>query len=194
MKNLLLTTFLLLSAMLVDAQISRGTMMIGGSVEFNSEKYKTEENGQTDTNVTSTSFTLSPEFGYFVVDNLALGAGIGLYNTVSKNNAADSKNVNTGIAVTPFVRYYLGNVFFHGQAGFGSGKNNYERPGFESEGKSSFTNWNLGAGYAIFLNDNVAIEPTLGYQSSAVKYDGSDEKSITGGLYLRVGIQVYLRR
>ena len=56
----------------------------------------------------------------------------------------------------------------------------------------STSSWSAGIGYAIFLNDHVAIEPAVGYVSKIGKYKDSDERDIVSSITASVGFQIYL--
>jgi hypothetical protein len=177
------------------SQFEQGTILAGGSVNFSTitEKYKT--GSTTVTNGNTTSFSFMPQGGYFVIDNLAVGAGINLAFSKYKpdNDQLSYLEYKTStIQLSPFARYYLQKVFFQGQVGFGSAKSeDYEG----DDDKFSVMSWSLGVGYAAFLSDDVAIEPSIVYGSQSRKLKDSDPvyKDIDGGLLLSVGLQVYLR-
>ena len=89
------------------------------------------------------------------------------------------------------VRYYLPqNIFFHGEFGLGSSKSKNEPNNAES--KSSVFSWGVATGYALFLNNNVAIEPMLGYGATSYKDKDTKDKDINNGFFIQVGFQVYL--
>jgi hypothetical protein len=46
------------------------------------------------------------------------------------------------------------------------------------------------------LNENVALEPSVSYQSNALKFseDGTDEVTRDGQLVLGLGLSIYLRK
>jgi outer membrane protein len=93
--------FLLLSALVissVSAQTSHGNMMVGGALSFSTTSYQ----GNSDLGNSSTTF--SPGFGYFVIDNLAVGANIGFSG--STNDTGGTKTERTSFSFGPFARYY----------------------------------------------------------------------------------------
>lgn len=71
LKNFLLFFFVVFSFAL-NAQITSGTKYLGGSLGFSSSKDKSDDAEAL------TKWSLSPEFGYFVKDNMSVGASIGL--------------------------------------------------------------------------------------------------------------------
>lgn len=177
------------------AQFEQGRKLVGGSVSFTTTTDKSKLGGTTVTNGKQTSFSVSPNFGFFVIDNLAVGAGLGISVYSYKPENSNNKNTGTGIVFTPLVRYYLPvNVFFHGELGVGSAKSKSKNGNNTYESKSGVTNWALAAGYAIFLNESksVAIEPMLGYGSDVYKNKDTKVKDIDNKLFLKVGFQIYL--
>jgi hypothetical protein len=57
---------------------------------------------------------------------------------------------------------------------------------------NSLFGWTLLAGYPVFLNESIAIEPQLGYNSLTNKIDAGN-KTTDGNFFIRVGFQIYFR-
>jgi len=197
MKKLIFTLAVIFCSLGAFAQFEKGTILAGGSLAFESTKNKGKIGSTTTTYGKTTSFSLAPQAGYFIIDNLAVGAGLDLtLSTFKPEGDGDSKTTATELQLMPFVRYYLEpGTFFQGQFGVGSRKDKEKSGNTTVEQSYSSTSFNVGVGYALFLNDNVAIEPMLGYGSQTVKLKDvdPDRKSIDSGLFLRVGFQIYLR-
>jgi hypothetical protein len=178
------------------AQFNQGRILAGGSVGFSATTLKFKTNSATTTDSHSTSLSIAPNAGYFVIDNLAVGAGLDLSTSSVKGDGTDnSKLTSTSFTLTPFVRYYLDQgIFFQGQVGFGSESSKYKptQSNTTTTTKNGVFNWALAAGYAYFLNDFVAVEPMVGYSVDAAKNKDTDTKRINSGLFIRVGFQVYL--
>ncbi|WP_276372068.1 outer membrane beta-barrel protein [Chryseolinea sp. H1M3-3] len=175
------------------AQFNQGRMLVGGSLAFQSVTSKYKFDGQTTTEGKSTDFSIAPQFGYFVIDNLAVGATLDVTLSKWKDDDGDYESTATILEFQPTVRYYLPmGVFFQGQFGIGTGKYKDDEDGNVDEEKFTRTSFAGAVGYAIFLNDNIAIEPMIGYGSSGDKYKDADYKDINNGLFVRVGIQAYL--
>lgn len=193
MKKITILVFAIFATFGAYAQYNQGRMLVGGSLGFSTQTEKTKYDGNTQTDGKWTSFSFEPQFGYFIIDNLAVGASLdfGLSKWKDENDSDDDYS-STSIEFTPTVRYYLPqNIFFQGQVGFGTGKDKYGSGSVDEEKFSTFS-FALGAGYAHFLTDNVAIEPMIGYGSYQAKDKDTDVKDINNGLFLRVGLQVYL--
>ncbi len=193
MKKNIFTFILLMTSAGAFAQFSQGTKMIGGVAGFGvtTQKYK---DGNTTVSVgTSSYFSLEPQFGYFIIDRLAIGAGLDLNLSSFKYKNDDDKESSTSLAFTPFVRYYLPNkIFFFGETGFGVSKEKATDGNETYESKRNIFSWGLGAGYAIMLNESVAIEPMVGYGGTSYKNPDNDARAVYPGLYAQIGIQVYL--
>lgn len=160
MKKILFSILLAISCSFTSySQIDAGTMMAGGSLYFN--RY-----ANNDLNIESTTFNVSPQFGLAFADNFIAGAWFSF---------ATFSNVSNW-SVAPFVRYYMKNFFLQAQYG-------YSRSG--DIGTSIF---GTDFGYAMFLNDNVALEPAFYYnQYFNDGLNGYD-------LGFKIGFQVYFNR
>lgn len=93
--------------------------------------------------------------GYFIMKNIVLGADIEI-NSVSFNSDRETRT-----SLRPFARYYYNDKFFGGLSLLSQGDN---------------TVFNLEAGYLYFLNDFVALEPSLVYplvEDSSITLEGT---------------------
>jgi opacity protein-like surface antigen len=190
MKKITILTVILSCSIGVFAQFNQGRMLVGGSAEFRTNTDKSKNGGTTVTNGNLTSLSIAPQFGYFIIDHVAVGAAINLgvskWNSKSPNN---SDRTTTSIEFQPFARYYLPiPIFFQAKFGLGTSKTSYDR---NPEDTYHTTSLALSAGYAIFLTDNIALEPEVGYRTSRFKATDSNTKDIDAGLFLRIGFQLY---
>jgi len=172
MKKIILFATFVVVAFATQAQTEKSTWLLGGAAGFGStgkDDYKT------------TSFSITPKAGYFAMDNLAIGAGLGF----SSFKVGDD-DATTSLSFGPFVRYYFVNLgenaklFGNANVDFGSQK--------ESGTSIGTTQWGIAAGPAIFLNKNTALEMTLGY--SSFKLNGDDEGINSFGV--AIGFQIHL--
>jgi len=177
MKKVLLAAIVLMSAQAGFSQISKGQWLVGGTAGFNSNKQGSYK---------STTVTISPDAGYFFIDQFAAGLRIGFSSTSVKDGGS-----STFFAAAPFARYYFlptgqnVNVFADAEYGFGSGKST----GSSSESLNEYT---ISAGPAVFLSPNTALEFALYYNSMGGKYyeNGAGDRDNNFGL--RIGFQVHL--
>ncbi len=97
--------------------------MVGGSGNFTSYKSTFQSNNTEVTN-TGSGFTISPNLGYFVVDNFAVGTAVGF----NFSNPSGANNNTHGYGISPFVRCYFRNSdkiinpFLQTSYGFGRNK------------------------------------------------------------------------
>jgi outer membrane protein len=192
MKKFTVLAVILFMSVGAFAQFNKGRMLVGGSAQFSTDTEKNRNGGTTTTEGTRTTLSISPDFGYFIIDNLAIGAELNL--SLSKWNAKTANGVDastTSVSFSPFARYYLPmGIFFQGKFGLGTARTSYDE-NFD-DFKYNTTSLALSAGYVIFLTDNVALEPELGYQTFRYKGDDSNTKDINSGIFMRIGFQIYL--
>ena len=165
MKKLLLSLTLVASLSVVaTAQTEKGGWIVGAQAA----------NVSYNTTADIFTLTLSPQAGYFVADNFAIGANL----RISMSNATGS---NTVWAIGPFARAYFGGTEkskFYAQANTGL------------VGMSGATAYNLGAtlGHTYFITRNVGLETALGYNYS----DSTNGGMGSSDLGLNLGFQIYL--
>ncbi|MDO4763142.1 MAG: hypothetical protein Q4A00_02025 [Flavobacteriaceae bacterium] len=127
---------------------------------------------------------LTPQVGYFVKDNWAVGAQVGLGMTsVGGNTAADW-------TLGAFTRYYLGendintllkNGRFFGEGIVGLGGKN-------GQATTNGINLGVGAGYSYFISRNVSLDAILKFETVV----GAGNTAGQGKLGLNVGFQIFL--
>ena len=150
------------------AQLEKGGLLIGGEAGFRS--FSPEGGGE------SVSYiNITPGVGYFVIDNLALGARIS-YQSIS----SDGETVSI-FTVGPFARYYIGDTKVFGEVSYDFGS-------VSGSGDSeSLSNLMIEAGYSAFLNDHVAIEPAFYWSTQS-----SAGESVGSSFGINIGLQIYL--
>ncbi len=142
MKNLLtivLGSFgiLFLSQTASAQTVGKGAWMIGGSAGFNIQSIEDVEDSQT-------TIFLDPTIGYFIADDLAIGLHLGFSST----SFGGESTSNFGLG--PFVRYYVVDPIFV-QA--------FVDLDLSDDGGDPV--FGAAVGYSWFLNDGLAIEPAL---------------------------------
>lgn len=101
--------------------------------------------------------SIGAEGGYFVMDNLAIKLGLG-YNSFD-NGVADA----SGFAYKVGAKYYImGNIPV--QVDYSGASGDLYEGGINGDDTPSYLG--LQAGYAIFLGENVSVEPGLRYNMS----------------------------
>ena len=133
--------------------------------------------------MTSSGSEFSFDGGYFVIDNLALGLFISSESSkLELEGESDSESSLMTYGV--MARYYFGESGLFGEVSYGIGT---QDDGGDDTDISGLT---IGAGYALFLSDNISINPSLGYSSMKSESGGVEMKM--GGLGGFVGIALYL--
>jgi outer membrane protein len=208
MKKTLILVSLVLPLMVTNvfaqyeypAAIQKGSVLTGGSAALSFGTSKNEFKSQWanyESEVGYTSFSLTPKAGFFVVNGLALGVVLDLTTTSYKDKEDDSKSASTQYSLGPMIRYYTAGGFFV-FADILFGKNTYKETweGGEDKSDSNLSKWQLGIGYAFFLNDFVSIEPGIMYRSTASKYKGDsiEYNSQLGEFVLGVGFSIFLHK
>ena len=194
MKKILILLIGVAMSSVAHAQFTKGTIMAGGSLGASFTTNKTEVGNTTTTTGTTNTVNFFPQVGYFVIDNLAVGAGIDLYSTTTKAKGSNNKNTTSTSSFAPFARYYYQK--FYGQLAFNVGSGNFKNTNgnVTTDNKFTRTGLNLAVGYAYLLNEHVAVEPQIGYATSSDKFKTSGNKDINSGLFINIGLQIYLRK
>lgn len=165
MKKVILTAIAVLGFAFANAQtggFSKGDAFISGALNVVSEK-----TGDAKTN----GFIVEPKVGYFVSENIAIGAKLGFGTT--KIGEEKTNNFTAGA----FGRYYFtpaSQFSVYGQAGLDF-TNSKEKPG---DFKSNEIGANVGLGLSYFLSNHFAIEATwlgLGYSVNNNGGHGADK-------------------
>jgi len=177
MKKLLLAALLFVSANTIFAQVNQGQWLVGGNAGFNSYK-------QGDNKVFM--FNVSPNIGYFFINNFA--GGLRLNFSRSKQKGAEDAYVTYGIA--PFLRYYFLpgaeklNVFADASYGFDQEK--------YGSSKEKGNHYSIMAGPVFFLSPNTGLEFALYYSSYGGKLYENAAGDRGNNFGLNIGFQVHL--
>lgn len=154
MKKLLLIAAVAVFGFTANAQDDSSSALSEGSwvVEVNTGSWTT---GSTAFSLTSvdgeTMWSVGAEAGYFVMDNLAVKAGLGF-----SDNGGDGAG-STSFAYKVGAKYYISGQFPVGVDFTGASFKDFdENPSYIG----------IQGGYAWFIADNVSIEPTLRYNLS----------------------------
>ena len=160
------------------AQTSSGDMMIGGGLRFSSTSY--EDGNVNDRNALS----VSPGFGYFINDNLAVGASLAMMS--SREGTGPNKTVTSSFGLGPFARYYMftsnEQFGFFGQAQleFSTGKTD---PFTGDVSRHSAISFSLSPGAAFFFTAHWALEFSV---SGFTFTSGNANTNTDGNRYTRV--------
>ncbi len=178
------------------AQFSQGNFLVGGMTNLSTtfETNKVKSGGTTTTVSKTTSFSLQPQGGYFVIDNLAAGAGIGLSTSTTKFDGTNNKDGSNQLVFAPFGRYYFDKLYVQGAFQFGSAKSKATSGGTTTTTKFSVGGWSILGGYAFFISDAISLEPQVGYASQSLKVKNTNAKSIDSGIVIGIGLYGYISK
>ncbi|MFT5891253.1 MAG: outer membrane protein [Dokdonia sp.] len=179
------------------APTAKGNFVVGGSSNFNfsSSTPKTRRSkGTDDDGIRSTRFSFTPNLGYFVIDNLAVGGGVSFTSGRTKSNELDFDSRNTRTIFSVFSLYYFteGNIkpFLQGSVGLGFSNSKNEMNSIESESKSSIFNYGFNGGVAFFIGKSFSVDLGAGYTSSSVKPKDANFRFINKGIGFDVGFNL----
>jgi outer membrane protein len=194
MKKTLFTVLACVILSSAFAQFEQGRILIAGNSSFDLNAFSTKSKQDGNSTLQSKSFDIEfgPTVGYFVIDNLAIGANLRIETSKTTDEIDDSESTSTGLSFGPFARYYFGPIFGQLGVSVGTQKSEFKDGNFTTEGKFGTLGLGLGVGYAAMISDNVAIEPTLSYATTSLKPNEGDGKFTVSGISFGVGIAVYL--
>lgn len=170
------------------AAYDQGRSFIGYSSmgDFGFGKAKTKAgNNSAENDFSGGNFNL--EYGYYIIPNLALGAGLSWDYQKSESGSSDYKTSN--LAFTPMITANLpvdncwNNLFL--QAGYGFG---VEKITFGSnDQKYNLTNYGVYLGFNDFFGKHIAFTPKIGYEWATSKEGDTDIKNKWSGLEFGLG-------
>jgi len=153
MKKLFFTLVIFLGALSVSAQ-DIGQMWVGGHVGFGYTKPKDGDS--------RTSFTIMPEFGYVLQDNLGIGISLGYTHSKQGDIKGDSYKIS------PFLRYSflkgdIGSLFVDGGVGYEHTKKEYPMSSAIISRKDALLDVGFRPGVAINISDKVTLTAKYGF-------------------------------
>jgi hypothetical protein len=160
MKKLLLSAVALLAFGYANAQeqTAKGKFLIEANTGFGNSVGATQIGYESADGASSYAF--GAEAGYFVIDNLAVKVGIGYGGITPKEG--------DGISLIGYkigAKYYVINKIPVELSYNGTSKSK------KLDGEKDISYVGIQGGYAIFLGDNVSIEPGLRYNYSLLSKD-----------------------
>lgn len=160
-----------------ETPITKGNIILSGGGTF--QYYKSHFESGSDIKVIDIS--VNPGFGYFIIDNLAIGLNINI--GYSKYN--DNKYYTLGAG--PFVKYYFNSGLF-----LKTELNYSYLHGIGSNNTQKIKDYSIipGVGYAFFINQKVSIEPCLSYQYAHDNYNESIAK--LNGVLFELKFNIFL--
>ncbi|GAA0721988.1 outer membrane beta-barrel protein [Aquimarina litoralis] len=182
MKKLILTAIAVFALTFANAQdggFAKGDVFLSGSFGYNSTKTGDIKNN---------SFEFTPRAGFFVSDNIAVGARLGFTTSKQETPLTEDLKTNT-FNIGGFGRYYFtpSNKFsIFGELGLEYASSKTEQGAGEL--KINGFGVNVGPGVSYFLSDHFALEAfwgALGYATAKPDVDNAESTDvITFGLDL----------
>lgn len=156
------------------SRILRSDWMVGGMGRYTSSEYA-------NSTIKSTTFRVSPDFGYFFMDRFAGGLRVSY-----SSQKTGSGSAYTQFSADPFLRYYFlpatKRINIFGDASYGIGSAG------SSGNRESFNYFGVMAGPALFLNEHVSLEGMFEYRS----YGGDAYPDRENAFGFHVGFQIHL--
>ena len=172
------------------AQTDKGDWMVGSdlALSYESAKTTTKYDGDKRGDTTISTFKVTPNLNYFIVDNLALGLGLSYSNRKIKGQDGSKDS----FTVVPNVHYYFPlDTNLKPFIGAGVG---YK---IRYDGKEDVDKWNgltVGGklGIAYFVNNGAALTGYVGYDFDNLKNKKDDKLKLqTGTLGVGIGVALF---
>lgn len=166
------------------AQLSKGNLLVTGAFSVGSTSQENTIAGKTTDGPSTSTFSIIPNVSYFLSDRFAVGLELGYSRLssevvdVTSSRTTTTKEVTSGLGLSPFVRYYipLGQKFyFYGQGGFGFTSGKVENTittvttflgtqTTETKTESDLSAFNVGfrPGVTYFFTDRFALDASFG--------------------------------
>ncbi len=187
-KLLLITAIALASFFKVSAQTEQGNILLGGAISYESDK---NDIGDDDDDDADENLTIMPMIGYFVKNNLALGAGVGYAYHKAPSGAKESY-----FTVMPFGRLYksLGSEQFKifGQLAVPLQFGSFENADGDDIGESTSIGVSLSPGFSFFPTKKFGIELSFtGIEFSNYKEEDNDGDTVVDTNHFSIGADFF---
>ena len=183
MKKLLLSTIAIISFCFANAQeqTAKGKWLIEANTGFGSGVGSTQIGFNSEDG--NSEYNFGAEGGYFVMNNLAIKLGLGYggksFKTVNPITGASTTVTGSVFAYKVGAKYYVINSIPVELSYNGISTSN------KVAGQKDPSYVGIQGGYAIFLGDNVSIEPGLRYNHSL------DDKIAKSNIQFNVGFALH---
>lgn len=176
---------------------SRGTYDAGrsfigysswGNIDFGKSKFD-YNNFNSENDIFDGSLSL--EYGYYFIPNLAIGAGIDWSSQT--NGSGNSKTTNSLFRLMPMITGNLptddcwNNLFLQAGYGFGFEKSSSGT----NDQKTNITNYGVYVGFNDYFGKHLAFTPKIGYDWETFKNPTTDVKSKFSGFELGLGCSLH---
>lgn len=169
-----------------------------GNLRFSNTKVKYDNNNIPAQEQDNSRISLKGKYMYYVIDNLAVGAELGLRNTVSNIKVNNSKNTNLGWSIAPMLEYNLpfknpslNSFFVSGGVAFGGQTTKYTSGPINNTDNYSIIDYCFGLGYNMFFTKKLSLTGRVEYDWETVKEKGTDNKENYQGPSLVLGVRKF---
>lgn len=155
-----------------------GDFLMGSTIGFSSTSSTISQSssvGSGEKTPRSLQINLSPNIGYFLSNDFALGIGMD-YTYSYQRDADNNRRTDSDFLFGPFVRYYIPvkeRMAFFGVVNFGFGNSSNENllvAGNQSVSSNIFA-VGLGPGFTILSSNAIGIEAILKYNFARSQFD-----------------------
>jgi hypothetical protein len=206
MRNLIRALLFLFVIQNLSAQTGQGDFLVGSNVSVH---YSTTNYAPRQISTTTFSWLINPKVGFFMIDNLCLGASIPIsletatYST--SNDVYDYSRIEAySNGIGPFLRYYFPikkiqiiTEISYSWNNVKTESTSYDQLPWIVETKTKSKLFTAASGVGILLSDHIALELLLNYQDTV--YDTRDPSGWGNEFdqkhfLLSAGIQFYLHK
>ena len=185
-KHLILGFFISCIVISGNAQITKGSILLGGDSKLDFSLVNSM-NGSNGIIGESVDIDFSPQIGFFVFNNFALGLSIPIsYVSYKPDNTMVLSTESTSVSLVPFFRYYMGKGKIKPYLQGGIGLGNMKTTTSSLEVINEFILYDIEAGLGMFINEKVSLDFSFGYNYTAYRYDEfhtvNSSKKIAGGI------------
>jgi len=169
------------------SQTEIGKKFIGGQLNISEEdrSWESSSKGSHD----QFDFSFRPNCGYFIKDNLAVGADLNFTNSTTHyvyENVDDSKIKSNTYGLGVFARRYVSiydnfKFFLNGRIGYDYTRESYDSGNGDNTSHTNQISLGVAPGLVYFVNSHISIESQFGSlyytHSDGVSEENSDAKS-----------------
>ena len=154
--------------LIITTNAQKGNWYVGGNVGFSSEQLKSET-GNTETKTgKSNSWSLSPEVGTFLTNQIQVGVAFTFAGSNYKDQRSDFKSESNNYGGTVYSRYFFGKEVFKPfiglNASYLAGKSKTEGGlNNDTETNTSTFGINANAGFGYALSKRVTALGSFGF-------------------------------
>ena len=206
MKKLLLVASLAICGAL-SAQAEKGSWVISGSTSlgFNNVSSKVKFNGGSFDGPKTTSFNVTPAFGYFVANNFAIGLDLAFKSTKNENTeffngeTFNYESKENTVIVMPTGTYYFKSAskvmpYLGAGIGYFSSTNRFSSDlssDFDSKTTVDGLAWGAKGGLVYLVTPSIGIDLGLGYINTSSKE--GDVKTVTNTFGVNAGFSIFIK-